>query len=195
MGLATLLGLACLCLFPNAQHVKLMGSRIEILTDPHPCPHPIDLAGTCIVSACWPLTRSVWSGRWVPIHWAWWGRIGGSCRLREGSHSPVHTPQILAFRQARRPVPPEVVQQYQDILHRSQWQRAQLEQGGPAIRRGRGLGTGTQRRGLGTGTQGRHSGSGPILTLFHSQNTWPSWNVSYNSIQRLPGASAVKAAG
>lgn len=43
--------------------------------------------------------------------------------------------KILAFRQARRPVPPEVVQQYQDIMHRSQWQRAQLEQGGPAIRR------------------------------------------------------------
>ncbi|KAM5308154.1 coiled-coil and C2 domain-containing protein 1A isoform 5-T5 [Glossophaga mutica] len=43
--------------------------------------------------------------------------------------------KILAFRQARRPVPPEVVQQYQDIMHRSQWQRAQLEQGGQAIRR------------------------------------------------------------
>ncbi|XP_036315888.1 coiled-coil and C2 domain-containing protein 1A isoform X1 [Pipistrellus kuhlii] len=43
--------------------------------------------------------------------------------------------KILALRQARRPVPPEVAQQYQDIMHRSQWQRAQLEQGGPAIRR------------------------------------------------------------
>lgn len=47
------------------------------------------------------------------------------------------SPQILALRQARRPVPPEVAQQYQDILQRSQWQRAQLEQGGPGIRRGR----------------------------------------------------------
>ncbi|XP_016073460.1 PREDICTED: coiled-coil and C2 domain-containing protein 1A [Miniopterus natalensis] len=43
--------------------------------------------------------------------------------------------KILALRQARRPVPPEVAQQYQDIMHRSQWQRAQLDQGGPGIRR------------------------------------------------------------
>ncbi|XP_055975277.1 coiled-coil and C2 domain-containing protein 1A isoform X2 [Sorex fumeus] len=43
--------------------------------------------------------------------------------------------KILALRQAHRPVPPEVAQQYQDIVQRSQWQRAQLEQGGPAIRR------------------------------------------------------------
>nr|XP_044995111.1 coiled-coil and C2 domain-containing protein 1A isoform X1 [Jaculus jaculus] len=43
--------------------------------------------------------------------------------------------KILALRQARRPVPPEVAQQYQDIVQRSQWQRAQLEQGGAGIRR------------------------------------------------------------
>lgn len=43
--------------------------------------------------------------------------------------------KILALRQARRPVPPEVAQQYQDIMQRSQWQRAQLEQGGPGMRR------------------------------------------------------------
>ncbi|XP_075857546.1 coiled-coil and C2 domain-containing protein 1A isoform X4 [Microcebus murinus] len=43
--------------------------------------------------------------------------------------------KILALRQARRPVPPDVAQQYQDIVQRSQWQRAQLEQGGAAIRR------------------------------------------------------------
>ncbi|XP_045145637.1 coiled-coil and C2 domain-containing protein 1A [Echinops telfairi] len=43
--------------------------------------------------------------------------------------------KILALRQARRPVPPEVAQQYQDIMQRSQWQRAQLEQGGMGIRR------------------------------------------------------------
>ncbi|XP_037361876.1 coiled-coil and C2 domain-containing protein 1A isoform X2 [Talpa occidentalis] len=43
--------------------------------------------------------------------------------------------KILALRQARRPVPPEVAQQYQDVMQRSQWQRAQLEQGGPGIRR------------------------------------------------------------
>uniref|UniRef100_A0A2K5VJP5 Coiled-coil and C2 domain-containing protein 1A n=1 Tax=Macaca fascicularis TaxID=9541 RepID=A0A2K5VJP5_MACFA len=42
--------------------------------------------------------------------------------------------KILALRQARRPVPPEVAQQYQDIMQRSQWQRAQLEQGGVGIR-------------------------------------------------------------
>lgn len=43
--------------------------------------------------------------------------------------------KILALRQARRPVPPQLAQQYKDITQRSQWQRAQLEQGGPAIRR------------------------------------------------------------
>lgn len=34
-------------------------------------------------------------------------------------------------------MPPEVAQQYQDVVQRSQWQRAQLEQGGAAFRRGR----------------------------------------------------------
>ncbi|XP_023575972.1 coiled-coil and C2 domain-containing protein 1A isoform X4 [Octodon degus] len=43
--------------------------------------------------------------------------------------------KILALRQARRPVPAEVAQQYQDIVQRSQWQRVQLEQGGASIRR------------------------------------------------------------
>lgn len=51
------------------------------------------------------------------------------------AHSPLCTLQILALRQARRPVPPEVAQQYQDVVQRSQWQRAQLEQGGAALRR------------------------------------------------------------
>lgn len=55
---------------------------------------------------------------------------------------PLSQPQILALRQARRPVPPEVAQQYQDIMQRSQWQRAQLEQGGPGMRRGRSSGMG-----------------------------------------------------
>ncbi|KAI5935540.1 Coiled-coil and C2 domain-containing protein 1A [Manis javanica] len=43
--------------------------------------------------------------------------------------------KILTLRQARRSVPPEVAQQYQDIMQRSQWQRAQLEQGAPGILR------------------------------------------------------------
>lgn len=43
--------------------------------------------------------------------------------------------KMLALRQARRPVPPDVAQQYQDIVQRSQWQRAQLEQGGTSLRR------------------------------------------------------------
>lgn len=63
------------------------------------------------------------------------------------SARPLHSLSVLAFdqerlerkiltlRQARRPVPPDVAQQYQDIIQRSQWQRAQLEQGGPGIRR------------------------------------------------------------
>lgn len=44
-------------------------------------------------------------------------------------------------------MPPEVAQQYQDIMQRSQWQRAQLEQGGPGIRRGRVSGMGAWGRG------------------------------------------------
>uniref|UniRef100_A0A8C9PIU5 Coiled-coil and C2 domain-containing protein 1A n=1 Tax=Spermophilus dauricus TaxID=99837 RepID=A0A8C9PIU5_SPEDA len=47
--------------------------------------------------------------------------------------------KILALRQARRagapPGGPEVAQQYQDIVQSSQWQRAQLEQGGASLRR------------------------------------------------------------
>lgn len=82
------------------------------------------------------------------------GQDWGSCRLRQGPQSLLCTPQILSLRQARRPVPPEVAQQYQDIMQRSQWQRAQLEQGGPGIRRG---------RDSGTGTWGRSGGSRPIL--------------------------------
>uniref|UniRef100_A0A2K6E969 Coiled-coil and C2 domain-containing protein 1A n=1 Tax=Macaca nemestrina TaxID=9545 RepID=A0A2K6E969_MACNE len=54
---------------------------------------------------------------------------------RESGNRPLCILQILALRQARRPVPPEVAQQYQDIMQRSQWQRAQLEQGGVGIRR------------------------------------------------------------
>uniref|UniRef100_A0A6I8NRZ4 Coiled-coil and C2 domain-containing protein 1B n=1 Tax=Ornithorhynchus anatinus TaxID=9258 RepID=A0A6I8NRZ4_ORNAN len=43
--------------------------------------------------------------------------------------------KIVAYKQACRPVPGELVQKYQDVLQRSQWQKAQLEQGGPSIRR------------------------------------------------------------
>ncbi|KAM9098463.1 coiled-coil and C2 domain-containing protein 1A isoform X3 [Sarcophilus harrisii] len=43
--------------------------------------------------------------------------------------------KIMAYKQARRAVPGELAQQYQDLVQHSQWQRAQLEQGGPAIRR------------------------------------------------------------
>lgn len=65
------------------------------------------------------------------------GLSAASCRAHRLAHSPLCTLQILALRQARRPVPPEVAQQYQDVVQRSQWQRAQLEQGGAALRRGR----------------------------------------------------------
>ncbi|XP_068939279.1 coiled-coil and C2 domain-containing protein 1A [Petaurus breviceps papuanus] len=43
--------------------------------------------------------------------------------------------KIVAYKQARRAVPGELAQQYQDLVQHSQWQRAQLEQGGPGIRR------------------------------------------------------------
>lgn len=103
----------------------------------------------------------------------------------EPSQPFLHS-QILALRQARRPVPPEVAQQYQDIMQRSQWQRAQLEQGGPGIRRG---------RGSRTGMWGKGCGSDPILTPSLPQNTCPSWSASCSSTQRLPGAWATMAAG
>lgn len=64
-------------------------------------------------------------------------------------------PQMLALRQARRPVPPDVAQQYQDIVQRSQWQRAQLEQGGASLRRGEGL---LGARGSGLGRPGGRGG-------------------------------------
>lgn len=65
-----------------------------------------------------------------------WGWTGG-LQVQAGLSRHPLAPQILALRQARRPVPPEVAQQYQDTVQRSQWQRAQLEQGGASIRRGR----------------------------------------------------------
>ncbi|XP_078010055.1 coiled-coil and C2 domain-containing protein 1A isoform X2 [Phascolarctos cinereus] len=43
--------------------------------------------------------------------------------------------KIVAYKQARRVVPGELAQQYQDLVQHSQWQRAQLEQGGSGIRR------------------------------------------------------------
>ncbi|XP_043832448.1 coiled-coil and C2 domain-containing protein 1A isoform X2 [Dromiciops gliroides] len=43
--------------------------------------------------------------------------------------------KIVAYEQARRAVPRDLAQKYQDLVQHSQWQRAQLEQGGPGIRR------------------------------------------------------------
>ncbi|XP_044526333.1 coiled-coil and C2 domain-containing protein 1A [Gracilinanus agilis] len=43
--------------------------------------------------------------------------------------------KIMAYKQARQAVPGKLAQQYQELVQHSQWQRAQLEQGGPAIRR------------------------------------------------------------
>lgn len=89
------------------------------------------------------------------------GSVGQDLGSAGPSQLPLHPlppPQILALRQARRPVPPEVAQQYQDIMQRSQWQRAQLEQGGPGMRRGRSSGTG-----VGGGVEA----TGPILMSPH----------------------------
>lgn len=113
--------------------------------------------------------------------------LGEVFRPKQGPHSSLCTPQILTLRQARRPVPPDVAQQYQDIIQRSQWQRAQLEQGGPGIRRGR-----ISRMVM---WESRWGTTGYILTPFLPQSTWPSWSVSYSSTQRLPGAWAMTAAG
>lgn len=75
----------------------------------------------------------------------------GGLWAQAGPSQPLCLPQILALRQARRPVPPEVAQQYQDIMQRSQWQRTQLEQGGPGMRRGRAPGRPSGEGGLAPG--------------------------------------------
>lgn len=156
---------------------------------PSPLPNPIDQHGPCIVSVCWPSTKSVWSGRWVLPCEAQWGGTWGSAGPSQLPLHPLPPPQILGLRQARRPVPPEVAQQYQDIMQRSQWQRAQLEQGGPGMRRGRSSGMGV---GGGVGA------AGPILMPLATsipQSTWPSWSASYSSTRRPPGVWAMMAAG
>uniref|UniRef100_A0A674K801 Coiled-coil and C2 domain containing 1A n=1 Tax=Terrapene triunguis TaxID=2587831 RepID=A0A674K801_9SAUR len=43
--------------------------------------------------------------------------------------------KVLAYRQAHRPLPNELVEQYQDITQRSQWLKSQLQHGGPAFRK------------------------------------------------------------
>lgn len=139
-------GLACLWLFPRAHVIESTGSGMR---------------NSCSLSSLSPLSRSarplhslsvlafdqdrlkqkVGAHQLGSVEQDW-----GVCGFRPGLHSPLLTPQIVALRQARRPVPQEVAQQYQDIVQRSQWQRAQLEQGGPTIRRGRNLRTGTLGR-------------------------------------------------
>ncbi|CAM4682257.1 coiled-coil and C2 domain-containing protein 1A [Caretta caretta] len=67
-----------------------------------------------------------------------------------GNSKPIHTlhslnvlafdkekleKKVLAYRQAHRPLPSELVDQYQDITQRSQWLRSQLQHGGPAFRK------------------------------------------------------------
>ncbi|XP_074835541.1 coiled-coil and C2 domain-containing protein 1A isoform X2 [Carettochelys insculpta] len=43
--------------------------------------------------------------------------------------------KVLAYRQAHRPLPSELAEQYQDITQRSQWLKSQLQHGGPAFRK------------------------------------------------------------
>lgn len=43
--------------------------------------------------------------------------------------------KMLAYTQARRPVPPELREQHQDLLRRSQCLRSRLQQGGPPFRK------------------------------------------------------------
>lgn len=56
--------------------------------------------------------------------------------------TPTPTPpcslslQMLAYRQAQRPVPPELREQYQDIARRSQLLRSRLQHGDPPFRKG-----------------------------------------------------------
>ncbi|XP_067170766.1 coiled-coil and C2 domain-containing protein 1A [Apteryx mantelli] len=43
--------------------------------------------------------------------------------------------KMLVYKQAHRQLPNEVLEQYQDVLQRSQWLRAQLQHGAPAFRK------------------------------------------------------------
>ncbi|XP_032636241.1 coiled-coil and C2 domain-containing protein 1A isoform X2 [Chelonoidis abingdonii] len=67
-----------------------------------------------------------------------------------GNSKPIHTlhslnvlafdkekleKKVLAYRQAHRPLPNELVEQLQDITQRSQWLKSQLQHGGPAFRK------------------------------------------------------------
>ncbi|EMP29640.1 Coiled-coil and C2 domain-containing protein 1A [Chelonia mydas] len=67
-----------------------------------------------------------------------------------GNSKPIHTlhslnvlafdkekleKKVLAHRQAHRPLPSELVEQYQDVTQRSQWLKSQLQHGGPAFRK------------------------------------------------------------
>ncbi|XP_005310725.2 coiled-coil and C2 domain-containing protein 1A isoform X1 [Chrysemys picta bellii] len=67
-----------------------------------------------------------------------------------GNSKPIHTlhslnvlafdkekleKKVLAYRQAHRPLPNELVEQYQDVTQRSQWLKSQLQHGGPAFRK------------------------------------------------------------
>lgn len=62
-------GLAFIPLFPSVSTqcvCWITGLEMGDLCGPSSPPNPIDQPDPCIVSACWPLTKSVWSGRWVP---------------------------------------------------------------------------------------------------------------------------------
>ncbi|XP_030401706.1 coiled-coil and C2 domain-containing protein 1A isoform X2 [Gopherus evgoodei] len=67
-----------------------------------------------------------------------------------GNSKPIHTlhslnvlafdkekleKKVLAYRQAHRQLPNELVEQFQDITQRSQWLKSQLQHGGPAFRK------------------------------------------------------------
>ncbi|XP_075773301.1 coiled-coil and C2 domain-containing protein 1A isoform X2 [Pelodiscus sinensis] len=43
--------------------------------------------------------------------------------------------KVMAYKQAGRPVPSELAEQYQDLAQRSQWLKSQLQHGGPAFRK------------------------------------------------------------
>lgn len=43
---------------------------------------------------------------------------------------------MVMYKQAGQRLPNELVKQYQDIVQKIQWQKSQLQHGGPAVRNG-----------------------------------------------------------
>ncbi|NXD18454.1 C2D1A protein, partial [Nothocercus nigrocapillus] len=88
-----------------------------------------------------PPVRPLWGHKSIPCGSRGWALLpasgGTASRLRPlRALTACPSPgQMLVYRQARRQLPNELLEQHQDLLQRSQWLRAQLQHGPPAFRK------------------------------------------------------------